>query len=944
MMDLFYDLFGIYGPEFIGPTTLPYSVFVALLKHCLPACILIAAVLLARQLLRKAPKWISCALWALVALRLICPFTIESPFSVMPNDVGSGKAVDAWMDSYVPGGYTVIYEGEPGYEEAVGSDRLPEQSKDGIKYVVSGVGVSSVPETVGNRILPYLFCGWAFGMAAMLLYAVVSYLRLKRRTAVTVPYAEGVLMCDEINSPFILGVIRPRIYLPSRMSEPQRSRVLAHENAHLKRHDHWWKPLGFLLLSVYWFNPLVWLAYILLCRDIEMACDERVVRNMDTAERADYAQALLDCNRSRRVIAACPLAFGEVGVKERVKGVLHYKKPAFWIILIAMIACIVLAVCLMTDPFSNKSLSGKLGISMDMAVAEHNRSSKSEGNFITTDYDVLLISESRNETTVYAWVLYEEYSFDGRDAKLESGSHIPVAITFDTSANDNDSSTYDVIEYWEPRDGSYYADDIGAKFPWSIRGKALDITKSKAKSENCLRAAREYFGVDESKLLDAVFGHYYKIQEIRYEVKRDGGNSTIPLPEYCLSNNKELLILEDLNSNNWLNAGTFTEVVLSKDTFDQYFDPDGKNIAANLRSNNAKAWRVVVSDLPDSLFYYLLLQKDGEVCLTRGYYDAGEKDDPNSDDTRITYVFLLKYNDNIRSEAESDMDSLREKYPEYFDLSTFKGLELYVWQMGPNSYSCGLMLGTNRNKTLEELINLKGVTIAEMRAILSTYDIEEKDIIIIPWQNPVSSYIAEYWISQKDEDPAVVEKRKQEYIDGIRQMLFGAAQSGSYDLPNPIVEIKTAVAYANWTEDSRVFADCSNAGMMTISSVPHLPVYKLDTLKDLEQFKEKFRDILTLDHGYDEVPSFNDITALYDDSFFADHTLVLAYVDAPSGSFRYAIQDISYGGSAFCLDVVQTNDPETHTDDMAGWFVIAEVLDSDIADYILFDAQLVERE
>ena len=264
--------------------------------------------------------------------------------------------------------------------------------------------------------------------------------------------------------------------------------------------------------------------------------------------------------------------------------------------------------------------------------------------------------------------------------------------------------------------------------------------------------------------------------------------------------------------------------------------------------------------------------------------------------------------------------------------------------MAPDSYSCGLMLGTNRNKTLEELINLKGASIAEMRAILSTYDIDEKDVIIIPWQNPVSSYIAEYWISQKDEDPVVVEKRMQEYIDGIRQMLFGTAQSGSYDLPKPIVEIKTAVAYANWTDDSRVFADCSNAGMMTISSVLHLPVYKLDTLKDLEQFKENFRDILTLDHGYDEVPSFNDITALYDDSFFADHTLILAYVDAPSGSFRYAIQDISYGGSAFCLDVVQTNDPETHTDDMAGWFVIAEVLDSDIADYILFDAQLVERE
>ena len=902
------------------------AVFLKVLNMSMTASWLILAVVLTRLILKKAPKWIPCLLWGLVAIRLICPFSFESVLSLIPSSETIPANIALQPEPAINSGITIVNEAvNPVVAESF--TPAPTDSANPLQIVI-----------------PVAAIIWIAGIVIMLAYALISYLKLKKTVSVCVPVGERLLACDEVKAPFILGVFRPVIYVPSSMGGKTLEHVIRHEKAHLQRHDHWWKPLGFLLLSVYWFNPLCWIAYILLCRDIEMACDEKVIRDMDKDDMAAYSQALLDCSFPRKRIAACPLAFGEVGVKERIKGVLNYKKPAFWIILIAIVACIVLAVCLMTDPFSNKSLSGKLGVSMDMAVAEHNRSSQSEGRFIATDYDVLLVSESGNETTVYAWVLYEEYSFDGRDVKVETGSHIPTAITFDTSANNNDSSTYDVIEYWEPRDGSYYADDIRAKFPWSIRGKALDATKSKAKSENCLRAAREYFGVDESKLLDAVFGHYYKIQEIRYEVKRSGGNSTIPLPEYYLSNNKELLILEDLNSNNWLNAGTFTEVVLSKDTFDQYFDPDGKNIAANLRSNNAKAWRVVVSDLPDSLFYYLLLQKDGEVCLTRGYYDAGEKDDPNSNDTRITYVFLLKDNDNIRSEAESDMDSLREKYPEYFDLSTFKGLELYVWQMGPNSYSCGVLPGTNREKTLEELMKLKGVTIAEMRTILSTYDIEEKDIIIIPWQNPVSSYTAEYWISQKDEDPAVVEKRKQEYIDGIRQMLFGTAQSGSYDLPKPIVEIKTAVAYANWTEDSRVFAGCSNAGMMTISSVLHLPVYKLDTLKDLEQFKENFRDILTLDHGYDEVPSFNDITALYDDTFFADHTLVLAYVTASSGSFRYAIQDISYGGSTFCLDVVQTNDPETHTDDMAGWFVMAEVLDSDIADYILFDAQLVGRE
>ncbi len=270
MTDFLYDLFGIYGPEFIGPTTLPYSIFVQLLKHCIPASILIVAVLLARLLLREAPKWIRCALWALVALRLVCPFTIETPFSVMPNGVETGKAVDDWMDSYIPGSYTVIYEGEPGYETAVVNGGTPEWNTEGNKYVVTGVGVSSVPETVGNQILPPLFYSWVFGMVAMLLYAGISYVRLKHRTAVTVSYEKGVLMCDEVDSPFILGVLKPCIYLPSRMTEPQLSRVLAHEKAHLARHDHWWKPFGFLLLCIYWFNPLIWVAYILLCREIEM--------------------------------------------------------------------------------------------------------------------------------------------------------------------------------------------------------------------------------------------------------------------------------------------------------------------------------------------------------------------------------------------------------------------------------------------------------------------------------------------------------------------------------------------------------------------------------------------------------------------------------------------------------------------------------------------------
>lgn len=202
---------------------------------------------------------------------------------------------------------------------------------------------------------------WLIGLAAMLLYALVSYLRLRRRVSASIPLRENIYVCDEVPSPFILGIVRPRIYLPSVLDEAQRGSVLSHERAHLARRDHWWKPLGFALLAVYWFNPLLWLAYTLLCRDIELACDERVLRGMDAGQVKDYSSALLACSVPRRMIAACPLAFGEVGVGARVKNALRYKKPAFWIVAASVIVCIVVAVCFLTNPRTDTDAAGLVG-------------------------------------------------------------------------------------------------------------------------------------------------------------------------------------------------------------------------------------------------------------------------------------------------------------------------------------------------------------------------------------------------------------------------------------------------------------------------------------------------------------------------------------------------------------------------------------------------------
>lgn len=304
-----------------------YGLFVRLVNRSIAAGFLVLAVLALRLVLRKAPKWTRCLLWALVAVQLLCPVRIESALSAY---------------NLAPASLT-----ESGAVEYVHYNEKSEKP--------SIVWQTAQPEAAGQtpthtRYLPPLVCIWAAGVSAMLLYALVSWLRLRRKTAASLRLQENVFLCDGLPSPFILGIFRPKIFLPSELSAAQREAVLAHERAHLARRDQVWKPLGFLLLSVHWFNPLLWLAYILLCRDIELACDERVVKTLTNAEKQAYSRALLQCSLPRHTIAACPLAFGEVGVKTRIKAILNYKKPAFWAVFAAVLAILAAAVCFLTQP------------------------------------------------------------------------------------------------------------------------------------------------------------------------------------------------------------------------------------------------------------------------------------------------------------------------------------------------------------------------------------------------------------------------------------------------------------------------------------------------------------------------------------------------------------------------------------------------------------------
>ena len=314
-------------------------IFIELLNNALITSALIVAVILVRLCIKKAPRWISCALWGLVAVKLIIPFHIESILSLVPNSE--------------PIPVNIEYQAVPQITSSVPTVNQvinPVLADNFAANVAYSVNPMQIVISVASMI-------WIGGVALLCLYALVSYILLRKRVAVSQKICERVYSCDEVQSPFILGVINPKIYMPSGMDEDVTDCVLEHERAHLKRGDHIWKPLGFLILAVYWFQPLCWIAYILLCKDIELACDEKVTKDKDREWKAEYCQALLECHVKQKMITACPVAFGEVSVKDRVKNVLNYKKPALFITVAAFVLGVIIAICFMTNQKGNKDLS-----------------------------------------------------------------------------------------------------------------------------------------------------------------------------------------------------------------------------------------------------------------------------------------------------------------------------------------------------------------------------------------------------------------------------------------------------------------------------------------------------------------------------------------------------------------------------------------------------------
>ena len=459
--------------------------FLTLLNMSVVSSLLIVAVMLLRLVFKKAPKAIICILWALVGLRLVCPFSFESKLSLVPEkEPVTYIAEQAQSDKNIEE-YIGTNQNNVNYETPQGSVSVSTQSSAEFDLWA-----------LVNRVLPYV---WGGGVLAMAISSVISYVRLRKSMLACFKMQDNIYLCDGIKSPFILGVIKPGIYIPSHLNSEEQRVVIAHETAHLKRLDYLWKPLGFLVLTVHWFNPLVWLAYALLCRDIEGACDEYVVKKMSVDDKKLYSYTLLSCSAPRHMLTACPVAFGEVNVKSRVKSVLNYKKPAFWIVIASVVSIAVVAVLFMTNPVEDKNKGFETPEELIHSVIMEKEKYMppmypDKDSFACESHYVFDVEESENSKTYYLWVAYMEYALNDEKLLDGGGGVGPKVITM----TQNQNGTYSLLEYWEPLDGEKYGDSVREKFPKELHNRVFYGTSQDCVMDEVYKQASEHFGVEDS--------------------------------------------------------------------------------------------------------------------------------------------------------------------------------------------------------------------------------------------------------------------------------------------------------------------------------------------------------------------------------------------------------------------------------------------------------------
>ena len=573
------------------------DLFVSVLNLSISAAWVLLAVLLLRLIFKKASKRITVLLWCIVGLRLIMPFSVESIFSLIPSNETVSKAWDSPRPN-LNSGITVI--------------------DNGINNYLEGHYFEGVTRPAGHftDITTIAAAAWLIGTAALLIYTAVSFFRLKKGLRTAVLLRDNIFQSEKISSPFVFGIIKPKIYLPFGITERNAESVILHEQAHISRRDYLWKPLGFLLLCAHWFNPLMWLAYVLFCRDIEFACDERAIGLLNADKRADYSEALLNCSAGRHMLFAYPPAFGEVGVKSRVKSVLNYKKPVFWLAAAAVIAGIAASVCLLTSPKTGSHRSDSLVV-RDCIVEDG-----CEGigyKLVSSTYEKNNISirvkwTNKRKEELYFGEEFKLFKTDGDTACTQKKAAGFAAATNIISPGGSKTEIYNLSAYYDIEPGVQYR---------------LEKTFY-LKSDN----DKKYKAYIVFKAGEAL-AEYMPEKAAYTEPSSDYTNDNIP--QFKVDNFSFSLLKKEPASSEWEKIDGLQSVRLKKSEFDKSFSggvwTDGLS-AQKLRRDNLHAFTAFNTD---GSFYYLLEQKNGDVYIAKG--------SQLSEDFPVNWLFKMKRTD-----------------------------------------------------------------------------------------------------------------------------------------------------------------------------------------------------------------------------------------------------------------------------------------------------------
>lgn len=662
------------------------ALFLKLLNMSISAGWLVLAVLVLRMAFKRAPKFISVILWGFVAVRLICPFSINSVFSLIPS---AETVPNDIMYMQTP----QIYSGISQVNTAVNNIVLPALTpdvSDSINPMQTVVFVASIV--------------WLIGVAVMLLYTLFSYLRVHKTVSEAVALQENIMICDHISTPFILGILKPRIFLPSSMNDEDKEYVIAHEKAHLKRRDHLWKPLGFLLLTVYWFNPIIWAGYIFLCHDIEHACDERVIKEMGIDNKKPYSHALINCSPNRRSIMSCPLAFGEVNLKNRINVVLNYKKPVFWVMVLSVVLSAVVAVCFLTNPVGikitdlhdqgiyNKIFDNVDGVTVILGDEHH---------IVTDDEAIEKIITSLDAVRLRTDPVSKSRAED-RDMtnRIKMGSNI---LCFNK----------DFTEFW-------IMNGVKPTYSYKVHDPLIAEMAFLIHDEYKTTAIPSEFSVGTD-----VYGLTISIKDIELNVD----NPYIEI-QWKNETDKEYSFGETFDIA-YKKSNTFSSCA----TKVMYFD----TVAYSIKPNETKTKMYYLSDFD--------LSRDGvyrfETSVTEDF------------DLWIDFKLKNQTADEMRDSMVEEgtqavkIKELREKYPQYFNLPIENGLEVYVVLLKshpafPISEDYYLFSGNNLGYEWAQIEGAEGVTQDEMKLILSTYkDISSADINLVVKNHPLALYMVD---------------------------------------------------------------------------------------------------------------------------------------------------------------------------------------------------------